>query len=486
MMIRPIRHAILYLVPVGVSNVIPIIILPVLTRYLSREDYGVLALCQVYAAFMTGLANFGLLSIYERNYFECEEPTGAAELLYTVLIFVVGALAFLFGLTYLWREPITIFLTGEQSHVNLLCWSVAAMGMLSLKVFFVTYLKNGRKASGVVAIVVSESVLIAVASLVWVAVLNSGPIGIVWAQAFGSGVVLVAVLIFFLCRMPPRFNHKRLLDAMGLSYPLALSHIFKVAGSQADKYLLGLLGTMGGVGVFSLGQKLSNAVFAYMTALEHVFLPGVYARMFQEGEGGGRGIGVYLTPFFYASAFGALGVALFAEEAVSLLMPPEFAEAADVVMVLSLLVCTHFFGKLPQVIFARKTWFNSFMTVVRLLLMLGVGIPLIHAWGVWGAAWAACLAGLLGNGIYFALSQRCYRIEWEYKKLTVILLTLMGAVFSCLIFRLTETTYLVRLGIKVVWLVLYVLLIPLLGLVGGRGWAGVLDQSSSGVVKRDE
>ena len=47
--------------------------LPVFTCALRREDFGVLALAQVYAIFMAGIANFCLLAIYKRNVFSTEK-----------------------------------------------------------------------------------------------------------------------------------------------------------------------------------------------------------------------------------------------------------------------------------------------------------------------------------------------------------------------------------------------------------------------------
>ena len=41
-----------------------------------------------------------------------------------------------------------------------------------------------------------------------------------------------------------------------------------VVSSNFDKYLIGALSTIGGVGVYSVAQRLANMVFAYMSALE--------------------------------------------------------------------------------------------------------------------------------------------------------------------------------------------------------------------------
>lgn len=67
---QQIRNSFIYLVPVLVGNILPFVTLPIFTRILTKEDYGVLALVYLYAMFVSSLANFGMTLVYERNYFQ--------------------------------------------------------------------------------------------------------------------------------------------------------------------------------------------------------------------------------------------------------------------------------------------------------------------------------------------------------------------------------------------------------------------------------
>ena len=46
--------------------------------------------------------------------------------------------------------------------------------------------------------------------------------------------------------------------------------------------MINLLGTLGGVGIYEIGQKLSNSIFIFMTALQQIFSPNVYKKMFSK------------------------------------------------------------------------------------------------------------------------------------------------------------------------------------------------------------
>ena len=68
--VQQVRNALIYIIPLGIRGLLPLITLPIFTRILSPEDYGILSLAMIYAIFLSGLANFGISVAYERNYFQ--------------------------------------------------------------------------------------------------------------------------------------------------------------------------------------------------------------------------------------------------------------------------------------------------------------------------------------------------------------------------------------------------------------------------------
>ena len=87
---QQIRNSLIYMLPVGLGSLIPFITIPIFTRILTPEDYGILALALIYAIFMCGLANFGVSLVFERNYFQYRDnPEKLAQLLYSSLVFAM-------------------------------------------------------------------------------------------------------------------------------------------------------------------------------------------------------------------------------------------------------------------------------------------------------------------------------------------------------------------------------------------------------------
>ena len=83
------RNSFIYLLPMVVSALVPIVTLPIFTRILTREDYGAWALAVAYGSFLAGLSNFGLVVSYERNFFQYPTPKERSALLYSSIAFAL-------------------------------------------------------------------------------------------------------------------------------------------------------------------------------------------------------------------------------------------------------------------------------------------------------------------------------------------------------------------------------------------------------------
>ena len=452
---RQIKNSFIYLLPVIVGNLIPILTLPIFTRILTKEDYGVWALAQVYAIFVCGVANFGLTIGYERNFFEQKETKNVAGLLYSTLMFVIVAFIVCGFFTYLFKYQLSRLIIGSSNHANILFWSYCATGIVGLKAYYLTYFKNTENAKAVVWYTIDESLLGVLFSLFMVAYLRIGVIGLIWGQLLASCIIFSILSFRFVRFLPVSFDREALRDSLKLSLPLTPRIFFGVIGNQFDKYMIGLLNTVGGVGIYNIGQKVANIVYTYMTAIQNVFSPQVYKRMFERGEEGGESVGHYLTPFLYVSISIGLMISLFSEEIISILTPKSYHGAIEIVTILSMLYGSYFFGKQPQLIYVKKTYITSILTVVSIGLNILINIPFIYKWGAIGAAWGTLLAGLISGTVSFIVSQRYYKIGWEYGKIGSIFLIFFGSAVTTILLRKYGISYGMRIIAKLISVIGY-------------------------------
>jgi O-antigen/teichoic acid export membrane protein len=438
-----------------IGALLPLISLPFFTRILTLEDYGALALCQAYAIFVNGISNFGLNLGYERDFFENRDENEGA-LLYTTIIFVVISYLTFGILTYLFGSHLSQFLTKQTKYADLLLITYLAIGMTSLKSFYLIYFKNKEDAKKFVWYTLDESLISFVLSMILVVYFRIGVSGLVIAQLAASGIIFVILTIYFFKNLPFSVNVTLFKKSFGLSLPLTPRIFFGVIGTQFDKYILGLVASVELVGVYSLAQRVAGIVFTFMTAVQNVWSPRVFKMMFDKTKDGKELIGPYLNPFFYISVFAALFVALFSEEIVFVLSPIEYQEASNVVIVLAILYCSYFFGKQNQLLYAKKTYLISILTIVGILLNVGINFIFVKFWGLMGIAWGNLLSGLLSGTISFLVSQKHYRINWDYKILGFI--SLVYVAFTLIILMMIEfdIIYQLRLFLKLLFILFFI------------------------------
>lgn len=458
---QQVKNSFIYLLPLIVSSIFPFIALPIFTRILTKEEYGILALAQIYAILVSGFANFGMTASYDRNYFKYRDDIcKTAQLLFSTLSFVISNFFILATLTYFMRGEFAKLLIGDSRYGNILFWAYFGQFFSSISYYYYSYFKNSEMAKSFATYTVVGSLSNFVISFFLVAYLRIGVLGIIYAHLLSGAIVFGILSYKFVARLPFSLNKSILLESLKISYPLTPTIFFGVIGTQFNKYIIGLVASLGGVGIYSIAQKVASLVFTYMTSLQNVFSPQVYKRMFDLKEKGGQSVGIYLTPFVYISIALAMIIAMFSEEIIYILTPLSYHGAIDIVTILAMYYGFLFFGKITpmQLIYTKKTHLCTVLSMVSIGLNVVLNVFFIMRWGVIGAAWGTFLAGLISGSIYFAVSQRYYQIKWEYNKIGSIFFIFFALAILTILMRHFSVAYEFRLIIKCAAIFSYVYL----------------------------
>ena len=127
---------------------LPFISIPIFTRILTPKDYGLLAMAMIYASFINGFVNLGITLAFERNYFKyIKDKQKISELFFSSIVFVSINFVFLAGITYFFKDNISLFLTKEREHGILILAALAAHFFSGTAIsFYFTYFKNAERA----------------------------------------------------------------------------------------------------------------------------------------------------------------------------------------------------------------------------------------------------------------------------------------------------------------------------------------------------
>lgn len=421
----------LYMLPTVAQGAIPLITLKVFSQVLTKTDFGVWGVCAAFAAMASGIANLGLLVGYERNYYEFTDEQGKARLLYSVVAFAfVAQLIGLAVVIVVARTAATRLLNSpDQSHLFVLAYATAAVP--SMKAYFLVLLRNENKAREYVHFSVDELVLGAIFSIIAVVGLHLGVAGMFGGPLLASTIVFTVLVTRSVMTLRPAFGRKELADTLRVSLPLAPRVLIGAVGNQLDRLVLGAIGSLEAVGVYTVGQRVATIVFAYMTALQNVYQPSVYRMLFAGGAGAARNIGKFLAPFAYASVAAAFVMVLFAADILRAAASAQYATAASVLILFTISYALMFFGKQPQLTFAKRTWLVSVLSVFSVLMNAGCVYAGARIGGPVGAATGLLIANVLTGAVSFVLAQRFAPIAYPPAQTILVFGSLpVAALFS--------------------------------------------------------
>lgn len=442
------KNILWYILPFLVRNIIPLISLPFFTRYLSPEEYGVLALSVIYGLFIVGVLNLGLISAFERNYFKLKSTKERLELMWTCIIFVFINLTVGVILTFHFEESLNKLLFGKKLPTYLTLLAIIHLSFKSILQYFYIYLRNAKKANYYSAISISEAVLCVFMSVYFV--LNQyGILGYILGQAAGVIILFISVIFVFLFNNKIYFKLRLLKENLALSLPLTPRIFFGTINTQFDRYMLGLLNSSAAVGLFDIAQKIANTGFLFMTVLQQAYSPEVFSTYMDKPKQFSNHVGRFLAPYFYVSLLFCLFLGVFAQEIIYLLTTPSYYDAYPIVVILNMLYATYFFGKQPQLLLAKKTKLISFFSFMSLGLNILINFPLIKYYGILGAAWGTFITGIIVALISFYYSQKYAKINYSIYiyKIYLYFLTSMFGIFLMWFFQFN---YISEVIIKIV------------------------------------
>lgn len=413
----------------GLGSLLPraaaIVLTPIYTAYLTRDDYGVMSFALLVMS-MTGifmvLGQNGSLVLYYRA--TAEGAENRRELLFSVFCFVMVFGAVILGLGFLLGPTLAPLINGSNAvsfYPFIAIALLAAFAGLPLAMQQSINRALGQ-AKMFTSIQLGVFALNTAFTLVFVVALHKGAYGSMLGTLIAYAGMAPVCIILLVPHMTPRFSRKSLDRSLRFGVPLVPHYIAGWLLTFADRFLLLRLSTLSQVGLYSLAYNLSMALNLFCGAINQAWGP-IYYDLADTEEG--RKILPRLTTV-YAAAITALaiGFTLLAPDVLILLANPRFHAAAPVIPVVA---GGYFFFGLYMVVstpifHARKTWWMPAISGSAAVVNVGINLVLIPAFGMVGAAWATLIAYLFMALVARIVTNRLRPGAYEDGKL----LTLVG------------------------------------------------------------
>ena len=124
-------------------------------------------------------------------------------------------------------------------------------------------------------------------------------------------------------------------------------------------------------------------------------------------------------------------------------------------MIFGALYTTYFFGKIPQLLYAKKTYLITGLTLINIFLNIGLNLYMIPLYGLNGAVFATFSSGVISGGLSFYYSQKYTPISWDYMFLFLVISFLLLSIVTVIYSRYYEFNYIYLLLLKFLIILMY-------------------------------
>lgn len=456
---KNIRNIFIYAAPKFAGYGLNLITLPILTRILTPEDFGIIILALAFPTIAVSVLTLGLIPAAQRYYFEYRTDNKKLDaLIFSSQIFLYFSLIGSSFVVFFLKDYISKLLLGNTKYGMAVFVMFIAVFLGEIINFYLYLYQNMEKAVSHSKFTITRAVLTSMISLLLVWYFEMSYMGMIYGSFIGAFVVCSVMFLQFNKNPKLNFNSKILLENIRYGLQVVPKSFTGFINKFFDKYMLNNMVSLSVVGVYNIGQTVGNAMFFLMAAVWSSFQPVYYREIFDKGKDGSVSAGRIFTIFAYIALTPVLLIILFAQEIIYIIAPVPYYEAIDIIIIVSGGVATQVFGMYVgvQYAYSKKAYWIFPVTVVGTLANVAANIFLIPKFGLIGAGFSTAISTSVINAILTFIGQKLYRIQYDWKIIISLYAIILGAMTSVFYLRFIEFNNIYLYLIKLTFIVLFI------------------------------
>ena len=413
------KHSVIYGLGGLIQRIVAVLLLPVLTRYLTPSDYGAIEVLVALTAVIFALLRAGIQSSFFRFYFAAPDDRGRQTVVRTSFWFTMGTATLALAVGELFAPQIGHALYGSTEHTDLV--RAAFVGLwATMNYDQLTALFRVEERSVSYAIASLANVLLTVGATIFLVVsLDKGPLGVIVGNFTGTLAIYVLLLAYRRTQLGLEFDRDTFRGMTAWGMPLIPSVIALNVIDFADRFLLSRIKDQHELGLYAIGMRISAALLFLLAAFRTAWPAFAYSLPEDEAK---RTYGYVLTYVTFFSCWGALALGLGAPWIVRLLTKPDFYDGAEVVPLLAFAFVV--FGAYVVVVTsigrAGRRGSNWMVTGAAALIGISLNFVLIPPFGKMGAAASMLLAYfVMFLGILWK-AQRVFPVVYQWRRVATL------------------------------------------------------------------
>jgi O-antigen/teichoic acid export membrane protein len=449
------KHSLVYSISNVASKASGIILLPIYTSYFSVNEFGRLGLIIALITIFVQIVILGQSQSIVRFLSEKENVTRKGTILFTISILIFFVVLFFVLFSELFAPFFSNLLGGYNLYFDPLRISIYIIAATVLNNVFQNKLRADENSVFFTVTNLIKLFFMMIFTIYFIVKLDLGINGVLYGQLISEVVALLILLPSMLKQMELKFDYSIVKASLIFGVPLIFSALAMTFLNISDRFLIKFLADENSLGLYELGYRVAGILNMFMIMpLSLTLLPVAYK--IYKNDGDKFYYSKIMTYVTFLLTWGALFLSVFSKEIVYIFSSNKlFWPSSEII---PLILASYVFFGMSMIsslgfYLVGKTGYVALINILAAVINIGLNFLLIPKYGIWGAALNTLLAFIFLYLLSLFVSNRFYKIEFEHKKLVVLLI--LGSCLYLVSLYLQRLPILTLLLLKLLLISLY-------------------------------
>lgn len=411
------------------SQLVIYLAIPIFTTYMSKTEYGVIAVSLAFLSLIDMLSNAGLPAATFRLYNDSPDIEIQKQIIGSSLFLFLFFAIIIALIVWLISNQLSEWLLDNVAYAGIIRLVAVVVVFSSLVYYGVILLRiNVKPIANSVQSLIQISTQIGLA-LFFVLILNYGVLGY-WLGQLG-GVIIGFLVMVWLVRKYLVFNvsRERLSSMMLYALPLLPAALSMWALRLVDRGMIASILGVEEVAVYEVGYKIGMLAALLIVPFQAAWPQFAFTIMHRsEAAKVYRDVLTYIT---FGCTFIALFLIIFGADLLALMAPMSYAMAISVIPWVAIAMIA--FGMYPILSIGpkimKKTGLIAWVAIIAAIINVGLNYILLPIWGITGAAIATLIAYTFLSIATFMFGKRLYTFPIDWSRLFKIFVSAFLSIF---------------------------------------------------------
>lgn len=423
------------------------LLLPLYTNYLEDTDYGITGVITSFTNVANYIIAFCLFAAVMRFYADYKEDRQKVKRLFgSILMFVfLSGVVFTTILIVFHKITCQLFFKKIDFYPTVL---IALVGLTfgCMNLIYEQILKSMEQAKKYAITSICLFFFQLVLNIIFIVFMDMGANGVLLATL----IVNIAMFIYMLYDLTKNdliticLDKSILREALIYSVPLLPHNLSSTIASFTSRIFIKDMVTLGSVGLFNIATQFGSITDMIQTAVNTAFQPYFYEQLNKKEKGYKENIVKLTNALVWVYGFLFIGLALFAQDLILLLLHKSYAKAWTVipfiVVTFSIKILYYFYINILMY-YKKATRYIFTATLSSSILNIVLSYLLIPHFDMYGSVMADIICMVIRVAIIILLSKKYECVGYKLRSFIIKILMIIGFICVGLIPAYTKYTY---------------------------------------------